>query len=110
MPSPHGHRPATRTSRLLARLRHPMGHGVPSPTADSPPPVATPAVAAAPARASLPAPDLIQLEAEARHSRDRFALYRARALSAKPTDETRMRELERASEAAGARLAHAKRR
>jgi hypothetical protein len=51
--------------------------------------------------------DLPQLEAEARHHRDRLALYRARVVSARPTSPARLRELERISAAADARLRHA---
>lgn len=51
--------------------------------------------------------ELLQLEAEARYHRDRFALYRARALTAHPTSPARLRELERTSAAADARLRHA---
>jgi hypothetical protein len=59
---------------------------------------------------ALPAPDLRALEAEARYHRDRLALYRARVLSAKPTSAARLRELQRISTAADARLRHAARR
>jgi hypothetical protein len=55
-----------------------------------------------------PAPDLPQLEAEARHHRDRLALYRARVHSGKPTSLARLRELGRTSAAADARLRHAR--
>ena len=51
--------------------------------------------------------NLEMLEAEARYHRDRLALYRARVYAAKPTSATRLRELERTSAAADARLAHA---
>jgi hypothetical protein len=51
--------------------------------------------------------DLPQLEAEARYHRDRLALYRARVVSARPTSPGRLRELERISAAADARLRHA---
>jgi hypothetical protein len=54
-----------------------------------------------------PARDLRELEAEARYHRDRLALYRARVLSAKPASAGRLRELQRISEAADARLRHA---
>jgi hypothetical protein len=57
----------------------------------------------------LPDPDLAQLEAEARYHRERLALYRARLHGATPTSPARLRELERASAAADARLRHAKR-
>jgi hypothetical protein len=59
------------------------------------------------ARVALPRPDLKALEAEARYHRDRLALYRARVLSAKPSSAARLRELERISTAADARLRHA---
>lgn len=67
------------------------------------PPVARPA----PRHVALPAPDLQELEAEARYHRDRLALYRARVLTAKPTSAARLRELQRISTAADARLRHA---
>jgi hypothetical protein len=51
-----------------------------------------------------------RLEAEARYHRDRLALYRARVFSSKPTSPTRLRELERTSRAADARLQAAKSR
>jgi hypothetical protein len=50
---------------------------------------------------------LDQLRVEARYARDRLALYRARALSAKPTSPARMRELERAAEDSEQRLRRA---
>jgi hypothetical protein len=74
------------------------------------PPAPRPATPRAVAQVALPAPDLQQLEAEARYHRDRFALYRARVLSAKPASAARLRELERISTAADARLRHAARR
>jgi hypothetical protein len=52
--------------------------------------------------------NLETLDAEARYSRDRLALYRARVYANKPTSATRLRELERKSAAADARLAHAR--
>ena len=54
--------------------------------------------------------ELLQLEAEARYHRDRHALYRARVLTAHPTSLGRLRELERISAAADARLSHAQSR
>jgi hypothetical protein len=45
-----------------------------------------------------------RLEAEARYHRDRLALYRARILSSKPASPGRLRELERTSRMAEARL------
>jgi hypothetical protein len=74
------------------------------------PPVPGPAAPRPVARVTLPAPALQELEAEARHHRDRLALYRARVLTAKPASAARLRELERISEAADARLRHAARR
>jgi hypothetical protein len=44
------------------------------------------------------------LEAEARHHRSKLALYRARIYAGKPTSMTRLRELERTSAGADARL------
>jgi hypothetical protein len=38
---------------------------------------------------------LAELEAQARHARERYDLYRARAYGMRPTNPTRMRELER---------------
>ena len=61
--------------------------------------------AAAPA--ALPTADIHDLETQARYHRDRLALYRARVLSAKPASAERLRELERISTAADARLRHA---
>ena len=57
----------------------------------------------------MPGPTLDDLRVEARYHRDRFALYRARALSSKPTSPVRMRELERAADRAEERLAAATR-
>jgi hypothetical protein len=52
--------------------------------------------------------DVQQLEAEARYHRDRLALYRARMLTGRPADAGRLRELERISAGADARLRHAR--
>ena len=49
-------------------------------------------------------PSLEELKAEARYTRDRFALYRARALTGKATTRARMGELERAAGSAKGRL------
>ena len=51
---------------------------------------------------------LATLEAEARHHRNRLALYRARVYANKPTSATHLRELERTAAAADERLAHAR--
>ena len=50
-----------------------------------------------------------ELEADARYRRERLALYRAKAYSGQATTTTRLRELERASDQADERLAHARR-
>ena len=53
------------------------------------------------------AAELQRLEVEARYHRDRLALYRARLLSARPASAGRLRELERISAGADARLRYA---
>lgn len=50
------------------------------------------------------------LAADARYHRQRYDLYRARMYGSKPTSEARLRELQRWSESAEARLAAAKAR
>jgi hypothetical protein len=45
-----------------------------------------------------------RLEAEARYHRDRLALYRVRVHNSNSTTQSRLRELERNSRAADARL------
>ena len=56
-------------------------------------------------------PDRIaELRAEARYARERYDLYRAKMYGSRPTSMTRLRELERVSEAADARLHHAEQR
>ena len=55
-------------------------------------------------------PELLRLEAEARHHRERLALYRAKAYGPRPTSVGRLRELERASERAQASLEQARAR
>lgn len=52
--------------------------------------------------------ELERLEAEARHQRNRLALYNARILTGKPSSPQRLDELRRISASADARLAHAK--
>jgi hypothetical protein len=52
-----------------------------------------------------PTPD--QLRVQARYDRDRLALYRARALTGKPTTQMRMRELERRAMSSEQRLRRA---
>ena len=53
-------------------------------------------------------PVLDQLTAEARYHRERYDLYRAKMYGLRATSETRLRELQRASQAADARLAEAR--
>jgi hypothetical protein len=55
------------------------------------------------------AAELERLEAEASYHRDRLALYHARVVTARPSSPARLRELQRASASADARLTHAKR-
>ncbi|HWI06101.1 MAG TPA: hypothetical protein VNT54_01135 [Solirubrobacteraceae bacterium] len=52
---------------------------------------------------------IAELRAEARYARERYELYKAKAYGPRPTSATRLRELERAHEAARARLEHAER-
>lgn len=47
---------------------------------------------------------LDDLRAQAQHARQRYDLYKAKAYGPRPTSSARMRELERASEGAEARL------
>ncbi len=47
---------------------------------------------------------LDDLAAQARHARERYQLYKAKAHSPRPTSEARLRELQRAHEQAEARL------
>ena len=98
-----------RVGELVARRKDArrLGPRVPDPSPASP--VLRPTTPPALAHAALPAPDLQELEAQARHQRNRLALYRARVLSAKPASAARLRELQRVSAAADARLRHARR-
>lgn len=48
---------------------------------------------------------LEELRLDARHERNRLALYRAKVLSARPTSPARLRELERSCARAEERLA-----
>jgi hypothetical protein len=52
-------------------------------------------------------PHVADLRAEARYARERYDLYRAKMYGQRPTSMTRLRELERAHQAADARLLHA---
>ena len=51
---------------------------------------------------------LVELEAEARHARDRYRLYRAKSYGPRMTSAGRLRELERQSEFAERRLDRAR--
>lgn len=53
---------------------------------------------------------LEDLAAEARYARERADLYRAKTYGSRPTSPARMRELERAAEAAEERLRRARER
>lgn len=48
--------------------------------------------------------DLVDLRAQAQHARQRYQLYQARVYGSSATSPGRLRELERASEQAEARL------
>ncbi len=48
-----------------------------------------------------------ELRAEARHARDRHALYRAKAYAQRPTSAAKLRGLERAADDSEARLRRA---
>jgi hypothetical protein len=48
-----------------------------------------------------------ELRAEARYHRERYDLYRAKMYGLRPTTMTRLKELERAHQGAGARLRRA---
>lgn len=50
---------------------------------------------------------IADLRADARYARERYDLYRAKTYGPRPTSMTRLRELERAHQAADARLLHA---
>jgi hypothetical protein len=52
---------------------------------------------------------LEQLRAEAAHQRRRLDLYRAKVYGPRATSQAKLRELERATELAESRLAHAER-
>lgn len=52
---------------------------------------------------------IADLRADARYARERYDLYRAKMYGSRPTSMTRLRELERATEAAESRLRHAER-
>jgi hypothetical protein len=51
---------------------------------------------------------LEELEAEARYHRERYDLYRAKTYGARPTSDSRLRELERMHQGAASRLRRAR--
>jgi hypothetical protein len=53
---------------------------------------------------------LEELREEARYRRERLALYRARLYGGRPLDESKLRELQRSSEGAAARVRQAEQR
>jgi hypothetical protein len=57
----------------------------------------------------MPEPTIDDLRVAARYHRDRLALYRARAYTARPTTSMRMMELEHAAQSAEDRLRRAMR-
>ena len=87
---------------MRADAREPARPAAPPP---APRPRPRPRPTAAEREASL---ELERLEAEANYHRDRLALYHAKVITARPSSATRLRELQRASESADARLAHAR--
>lgn len=58
-------------------------------------------------RPAVAAETLAELRHDAQHERDRLALYRAKVMGSRPTSLARLREIERSSERADLRLAHA---
>jgi hypothetical protein len=52
----------------------------------------------------MPTEHLDDLRARAQYARERYQLYKAKALGQRPTSAARLRELQRASEHADARL------
>lgn len=55
-----------------------------------------------------PSLEFLRIQAEARHARERYQLYKARTYGPRPTDPARLRELERTCALAETRLRHAK--
>jgi hypothetical protein len=88
---------------MLEAMRFPWRRRTPE-TPIAPAPHRSPPSAAAPT-----APDLGDLEEQARYHRDRLALYRAKMHGAKPTSVGRLEELERAAATADERLRTARR-
>lgn len=57
-----------------------------------------------------PSESIAYMEAEARYTRERLQIYRARQLQGRPVRGSHLRELERAAEGAAARLRRARER
>jgi len=91
-----------RVGEIVGRRKNARRLGSAAPDRLPTPSVPRPATPRAVVRVALPAPDLHELEAQARYHRDRLALYRARNLSGKPASAVRLRELQRISAAADA--------
>jgi hypothetical protein len=62
----------------------------------------------APGTSRGPSPRLVELEANSRHARERYRLYKAKAYGPGPTSPERLRRLERESELAERRLQRAR--
>lgn len=62
----------------------------------------------APGGSTDPSPRLVELEANSRHARERYRLYKAKAYGPRPTSPARLRRLERESELAERRLERAR--
>jgi hypothetical protein len=62
----------------------------------------------APGASSGPSTGLVELEANSRHARERYRLYKAKAYGPRPTSPEHLRRLERESELAGRRLQRAR--
>jgi len=95
-----------RRARMMSRVRDLLRRREPAgPSHSSAPPAGPPSRRPArPARAPRHDAELERSQAEARYHRERLTLYRARVLSARPSSLARLRELERISAAATARL------
>jgi hypothetical protein len=56
----------------------------------------------------VPSTEFLRIQAEARHARERYQLYKARTYGPRPTDLAHLRELERTCEHAEGRLSRMK--
>lgn len=98
------------SASLLSRVRGLMRREADRQAAEQPPPARAEPTAVTPSapRAEHNDPGIETLETEARHHRFKLALYQARMYAGKPTRLTRLRELERTSAGADARLKRAR--